>query len=514
MKLVTSAQMQKVDRETIDNVGIPGPELMENAGRGIAECIIEDLLSTSPGAKLTVLCGKGNNGGDGYVVARYLHEAGFPVDMLYQGPYEKLSDDARLNFDRVKKLKLSMKEITEPSVLPDSLDSEFIVDAIFGTGFSGSPRGITAEMIEYINIQPQTVIAVDMPSGLNADTGEAEGSVVEADYTYTLALPKFGLFVSPGRELAGVVSVVPIGIPDGVVEQFEFTEELITQEMVLDRMPVREPDGHKGTFGKVMVLSGSLGLTGAAALAAESALRTGSGLVKLASPKSVIPILAQSVIEATSYPLPEVAKKGALALRALGEARELAREHDAVIIGPGIGRHHETWELVRRFLSKLEKPSIVDADGLNALEGHTEVLKLAPDEVVITPHPGEFARLSGKSPTKDLQQRIADAREFADEHDVVVVLKGSPTVIADPEGTVYVNQTGNHGMATGGTGDVLSGMIGSLLGQGLDALDAAICAVYMHGLAGDLAADDITPRAMIAGDVIEYLGDVYEELGI
>ncbi len=514
MKLVTAAQMQKVDRKTIDEVGIPGPELMENAGRGIAEGIIEDLLGASLGAKVTVFCGKGNNGGDGYVVARYLHEAGIPVEVYYQGPYEKLSDDARLNFDRAAKLKIAMTEVTEPSVLPDTLDSEFIVDAIFGTGFSGSPRGITAEMIEYVNTQSQCVIAVDLPSGLNADTGQAEGSVVEADYTYTLALPKFGLFVSPGRELAGVISVVPIGVPDSVVDGFDFTEELITEDMVLDRMPVRAPDGHKGTFGKVLVLSGSLGLTGAAAMAAESALRTGSGLVKLASPRSVIPILAGCVVEATGHPLPEVANKGVLALRALGEARELAKEHDAVIVGPGIGRHHETWELVRRFLSKLEKPAIVDADGLNALEGHTEVLKLAPDEIVITPHPGEFARLSGKKVSNDVHERIAAAREFADEHDVVVVLKGSPTVIADTEGIVYVNQTGNHGMATGGTGDVLSGMIGSLLGQGLDAVDAAICAVYMHGLAGDLAADDLTPRAMIAGDLIAYLGEVFEELGV
>jgi NAD(P)H-hydrate epimerase len=514
MKLVTAARMQQIDRETIETVGIPGPTLMENAGRGIAECIVEDLLSLSPGAKVTVICGRGNNGGDGYVVARCLHEDGIPVEIFYQGPYEKFSDDARLNFDRARKLSIPMTEVTDHSVLPDTLDSEIIVDAIFGTGFSGSPRGITAEMIEYINTQPQEVIAVDLPSGLNADNGQAEGSVVEADYTYTLALPKFGLFVSPGRELAGVISVVPIGIPDSVIEGFNLAEELMTEEMVVDRMPVRAPDGHKGTFGKVLVLAGSLGLTGAVVLAAQSALRTGSGLVKLASPRSVIPILASCVVEATSHPLPEVAKKGVLALRALGEVRALTREHNAVIVGPGIGRHHETWELVRRFLTTLEKPVIVDADGLNALEGHTAILKQIPAEVVLTPHPGEFARLSGGSVSNDIHERIDSARQFAREHDVVLVLKGSPTVIADPEGIVYVNQTGNHGMATGGTGDVLSGMIGSLLGQGLDAVDAAICGVYMHGMAGDLAADDLTPRAMIAGDLIAYLGDVFEELGV
>lgn len=527
MKLVTSRLMQQIDREAIDNVGIPGPELMENAGSGIGQRTTSDLPHVTSG-KVVVICGKGNNGGDGFVIARYLDQAGSNVTVYFIGPLDKLSDDSRLNFDKAAGRGIDIHEIKDCGELPDDLGADIIVDAIFGIGFAGSPRGIAGELIEYINRQTATVIAVDMPSGLNTDNGQHEGAVVRADFTYTLALAKYGLFVSPGRELAGEVKVVPIGIPDEVVEGFDINVELITPEMVRSRLPKRKADGHKGDFGKVLLIAGSMGMTGAAALAAQSALRSGCGLVKVACPRAVLPVIASLTKEATTWPMPDVAKKGVLAKRGVGEARRLIDEHDAVVIGPGLGQYRETQEFVRRLVSKLNKPAIIDADGLNALAGHLDTLSLPAAQVAegasqtqrvsvtlcLTPHPGEFQRLTGGDAVPlDIHKRIEVANNFAKEHNVVLLLKGSPSIICDPGGVCYLNPTGNHGMASGGTGDVLSGIIGSFLAQGMSSVDATVCGAYVHGLAGDLAADLMTPRAMIAGDILDVLPEAFDVLG-
>jgi len=514
MKLVTAEQMRRIDRETIEGRGIPGDQLMENAGRGIVGGIATLVRDARPGDSFVIFCGKGNNGGDGFVAGRYLFRSGANVTIYYLGPPDKLSPDAKLNYDRAAGLELDMNELKSIDDLPDRLDCDFIVDAVFGTGFSGAPQGLAAELIEYINRQPRRIIAVDMPSGLNADSGEHAGVAVRAAYTFTLALPKYGLFVSPGRELAGVVVTLPIGIPDDVVAGFDLPVDLITPEMVAARLPMRKPDGHKGDFGKLFALAGSTGLTGAAAMAAKSALRCGCGLVKIGCPRSALPLIAPLVIEATSCPLPDVVKKGALALRGLGEARKLIREHEAVAIGPGVGLHHETQELVRRVIATLERPAVIDADGLTALAGHLDVLKESCVSVVLTPHPGEFKRLAdGATVPDDIHERIETARQFAADNKVILVLKGSPTVVADVSGDCYVNPSGNSGMATGGSGDVLTGAIGSFLAQGMSAVDAAVCGVYVHGLAGDLAADEMTERSVIAGDLIDFLPQAFETLG-
>lgn len=516
MRLVTAEQMRQVDRETIENYGIPGPELMENAGRGIAERIAAAVMSSVIGSSVAVICGKGNNGGDGFVVARHLAEMGARVTIYYLGPPEKMSDDCRLNFDRAKQMEIAMTEVSSIEDLPEVLTDEYIVDAIFGTGFSGSPRGLAGELIEYINEHDEhTVIAVDMPSGLNADTGEHEGAVVQADYTFPLALPKYGLYVSPGRELAGAVSVVPIGVPDEVLAKFDLPTQLTTLTKVNDWLPERPPEGHKGTFGKLFVLAGSLGMTGAAGLAAVAAYRCGCGLVKIGCPREVLPIIASIVIEATSHPLPDVGKRGALALRGLGEVRKLIDTHDAVAIGPGIGRHRETFELVRRLVAKLDKPAVVDADGINAFEGYTETIgqREGHAALVLTPHPGEFARLTGEKVPKSIHDKIALVKRWAKELRVVLVLKGSPSLIAAPNGSCYLNPTGNEGMACGGTGDVLTGAIGSFLAQGMGPLPASVCGAYVHGLAGDFAAGAKTSRGMIAGDLNQYLPDVFGLMG-
>ncbi|HOD66513.1 MAG TPA: NAD(P)H-hydrate dehydratase [candidate division Zixibacteria bacterium] len=515
MKLVTAEQMRAIDRETIEVHGIPGPVLMENAGRGIAERLAVAVIPKVRGAKVAVVCGKGNNGGDGFVVARHLAGMGAQVAVYYLGPPEQMSEDCRLNFERAKELGFPMTEVTAVEALPETLPDDFIVDAVFGTGFSGAPRGLAGELIEYINRhEDRTVIAVDMPSGLNADTGEGEGAVVQAHYTFPLALPKYGLYVSPGRELAGAVAVVPIGVPDEVLAKFDLRSDLITLGMVRQWLPDRPPDGHKGTFGRLLIVAGSLGMTGAAALAGTAAYRCGCGLVKIGCPRSVLPIIAALIAEATSHPLPDVAKRGALALRGLGEVRRLAEDHDAVAVGPGIGRHRETFELVRRFTAGLTKPAVIDADGINAFAGHAALLagREGGAALVLTPHPGEFARLTGETVPAGIHDRMALVRKWAKELRAVLVLKGSPTLVAAPNGSCFLNPTGNEGMACGGTGDVLTGAIGSFLAQGMGPLSAAVCGVYVHGMAGDFAADARTSRAMIAGDLNQYLSEVFGQL--
>jgi NAD(P)H-hydrate epimerase len=504
--------MRQIDSETIENRGIPGPTLMEAAGSGITERILSDILISPSDSRVAIFCGNGNNGGDGFVIGRLLHKAGAAVLIFFVGPPDKLTPDARLNYDRVAKSKLPVREVQAASDLPDHLEADLIIDAIFGTGFSGSPRSLFAEIIEYINVQEIETVAVDMPSGLNADTGRHEGAVVEAGYTYTLALPKYGLFTSPGRELAGLVEAVPIGIPADVVESFDLKHQLITAEQVSELLPERKPDGHKGDFGRLFVIAGSTGMTGAASLTAEAAIRTGCGLVTLGCPRFVQPILATKLTEVMTHPLPDVAKKGCLALRGLGEIRKVTQGPDALVIGPGLGQHHETAELVRRFVSKLECPSILDADGLNALAGHPGIIQDCSAPLVLTPHPGEFNRLVDIPIPEDILERMQLVGEVAAELGVVLVLKGSPTLIAEPSGNCYLNPTGNNGMATGGSGDLLSGMIGSFMAQGLSGVDAAVVGVFMHGLAGDYAAEEFGTRAMIAGDMISHFPAVFDFL--
>lgn len=504
--------MRLIDKEAIEVKGIPGPELMENAGRGIAERIRDLILQNLQGRKIVIFCGKGNNGGDGFVVGRYLHQSGANVTIFYPAPVEKLSNDAALNFGRAREMDININGIGSADQLPDSLEADYIIDAIFGTGFEGVPLGLLAEMIEYINAQSIPVIAVDCPSGLNVDTGHHEGVVVSADYTFTLALPKIGLYHSPGRELAGYTEVIPIGIPDEVVDSFGIKENLITIDMAADLLPKRKPDGHKGDFGKLFILAGSTGLTGAAAMAANASARSGVGLVTVGCPQSLNHILEMKLTEPMTYPLPDVAKKGALAKRGLGEIKMKIAENDAVIIGPGIGRHFETRDLIQRLVALLEKPAIIDADGLNTFEKDRAALEGEHPGLVLTPHPGEFRRLIDESLPDNLSEKFDLIRKYARKYNAVIVYKGSPTVVVDTDGQLYLNPTGNDGMATGGTGDVLSGIIGSFLAQGMKPIDAAICGIYVHGLSGDLAAAEYGKRSLIAGDLIEFLPDAFRIL--
>lgn len=509
MKLVNAEIMRAIDKETIEKRGIAGPRLMENAGKGIAEQIRDKILLGRTGASFAIFCGKGNNGGDGFVIARYLHQYGNKVAIFFPGPSEALSDDARLNYNRAIEENIEINELSSGSDLPSKLDCDYIIDAIFGTGFSGVPKGILSEIISYINKQGKAVVAVDCPSGLNVDTGQHEGTVVHADYTFTLALPKFGLYLSPGRELAGIVDIVPIGIPDDVIDSFRIKENLITPNLIKSLLPKRKPDGHKGDFGRLFILAGSTGLTGAATLCALAAARSGLGLVTVGCPASLNSILEMKLTEPMTLPLPDIAGKGVLALRGLGEIRQRIKESDALVIGPGVGRHHETKELIQRLVSLLDKVAIIDADGLNAFEKNRAALEGKHPQLVLTPHPGEFRRLIDEDIPSNLPARFDLVRKYAAKFNSVIVLKGSPSIVVDTDGELYLNPAGNDGMATGGTGDVLSGMIGSFLAQGLSPLHAALCGVYLHGLAGDLAASELGKRSLIAGDLVDFLPDAF-----
>jgi hydroxyethylthiazole kinase-like uncharacterized protein yjeF len=510
MKLVTARQMQAIDAETIQNRGIPGLTLMENAGLGIAEFVQRFLDGDVTAMNVAIFCGKGNNGGDGFVVGRYLSEWGAKVEFYLIGKVADLKGDAAVNCQRALELGLPVTELTSKSDFPDLLETELVIDAIFGTGFEGDVRGLAAPCIKFMNSLGVSIVSVDAPSGLNCDTGEVSGTCIEAKATATLALPKIGQFLYPGKAKVGAIEVVPIGIPDDVVDKAEAVGDLIDEQLVDRFLPRREPTAHKGSCGKLFILAGARGYTGAACLAGESAIRSGVGLCYLGVPAGLNPIFEIKLTEVITRPLPDIAKKQCLALRGIGEIRQYLKNADAAVIGPGLGTHHETKELVRRIVSDLNIPAIIDADGLNAFEGHSDKFVECNAPIVLTPHPGELSRLIDADVRTIAADRMSYAIEAASRFNCVVLLKGAPTFVADPSGNTYLNPTGNAGMAIGGCGDILSGIIGSLLAQGVTSLEAACVGAYVHGLAADIAVQEYGPTALIPSDIILCLADAYQ----
>jgi hydroxyethylthiazole kinase-like uncharacterized protein yjeF len=356
-----------------------------------------------------------------------------------------------------------------------------------------------------VNSHAAPVVAVDAPSGLDGATGAVSDPCIRADITVTFGLPKFGQAVYPGKESCGQLLVADIGFPDSVIEEEEIQLNLIMDDEAAALLPHRAPYSHKGDFGKLFVLAGSEGFTGAAAMTAEAGLRSGTGLVILGCPSGLNDILEEKLTEVMTKPLPQVKKRRCLALRGLGEVRDMVKWADAIAVGPGIGTYHETRDLIFRLLSKLDKPAVFDADALNNLAKNMDYLKGHSAPLVISPHPGEMSRLTGKSIEQIEKNRIDIALEFADEFNLVCILKGAPSVIAAPSGQAWINPTGNEGMATAGSGDVLTGLIGGFLAQGLMDIDAAVLGCYIHGAAGDLARDALGPRGMIAGDILHMV---------
>jgi NAD(P)H-hydrate epimerase len=502
LKISTAEQMREFDRRSVEEFGVPSIVLMENAGRHVADAV-QELLRSSAGTKAVVVAGKGNNGGDGFVAARHLRDEGIDVSVFLIGNPSEVKGDARINLDILLKTGFSVRIIESASALRnDLMQSGVIVDAIFGTGLRGDVVGLPAEVIEEINASQRPVVSVDLPSGLDANTGKIWGICIKADRTATFALPKVGLVTYPGASNVGELIVGEIGIPHELYD--EINVSLTGADWVSPRIPRRPPSSHKGTYGTAIVIAGSAGLTGAAAMAAESAMRVGVGLCTVCVPKSLQDLMAGKLTEAMTKGLPETPSRS-IAPNALQPALRLCEKATAVVLGCGLSTDTGTQEFAREFVRSARKPLVLDADALNCLALNPDVLCGEHGELILTPHPGEMARLLGTTSDAIQSNRMEAAREAASKFHCVVVLKGSRTLIADESGRVFINPTGNAGLSTGGTGDVLSGAIGGLLAQGLSPYEAAVCGAFIHGMAGDAAASEIGMAGMIAGDVIRAL---------
>ncbi|ABB32112.1 carbohydrate kinase, YjeF related protein [Geobacter metallireducens RCH3] len=512
MKVVTGETMQRMDRRSIEEFGIPGIDLMENAGQGCAAAIIER-FGPAAGRMVLVVAGKGNNGGDGYVIARLLQQEGWEVQTVVLALREEIAGDAKVNLDRLdpETVMFSPPPAGLAPFAPHLERASVIVDALFGTGLKSEVQGSFAEAINLLNAAGKPVVAVDIPSGIDAGTGRTLGVAVKADVTVTFALAKLGHVLYPGAELCGDLRVVDIGIPLQVAadaEGYDFVDHGTACRLVRPR----DRRAHKGSFGHCLVVAGSTGKTGAAAMAANSAVRAGSGLVTLAVPERLNAILEMKTTEAMTLPLPD-GGAGRLVQDSAPALLEAIGGKSAVALGPGISWHLDTARLIRHLVTKIETPLVIDADGLNALSEDPAILQRKRSNcIVLTPHPGEMARLTGTSTAIIEADRIAAAREFAEQNGVYMILKGARTVIAAPDGRVAINGSGNPGMASGGMGDVLTGILASLLGQGYEPFDACRLGVFIHGHAADLVAADKGEIGMSAVDVQERLPWAFKTL--
>ena len=513
MRVVTASEMREIDRRAIEEFGVPSLDLMERAGAGAAHVIAR--AGVENGANIVIVCGKGNNGGDGFVCGRYLQQWGAQVTCWVIGERDELTSDTLRNLVTSEEAGVIVKPFrtseSEESLHKDLEGASIAVDALLGTGAKGSLRDPIRRLARVLNESDARVFALDMPTGMNADTGAVDADCVRADMTITFGFPKRGLYSLPARDLCGDITVVDLGYPEDSIDVE--TGLLLWQEM-RDLVPPRDPHGHKGTFGSVLVLAGSRGMVGAACLAAESALRSGAGLVKLLVPESVVSICATKLTEVMVFGLPE-GREGSLASSALERSLEFVDEADAVLVGPGLSTNPGVQELVRSLVSQIEKPLVLDADGLNALAGadtFDATKRLAEHPAVLTPHPGELARLLSRDVRKLLKDPVKTAREAAARFGCELVFKGAPTVVASPTGAADLTSLGNDGMATAGSGDVLAGLVVGLLAQGYDAPTAARVAVMVHGRAGDICRGELSRRGMIAGDIMRCLPYAWREL--
>ncbi len=517
MYVLTNEQMQKVDEETIDRI-CPGIELMERAGRNVAEFILHHY---GPDARKAVLfVGPGNNGGDGLVIARVLCAAGWTCSVHLLKPADKFTPDARKNYQLFTDLMKTNDKAREfdanrpdwpRRVAEDTFDADILVDAIFGTGISGAPRGKALEMIELINTLPQPVLSVDIPSGVNGTTGEAPGAAVVADHTVTIGAPKFGTLFHPGKSLAGEVAVIAIGFPDEIIQKHAGDVFLLDRIEAASRLPERRPDIHKFDAGSLLLIAGSDQYRGAAILAGEAALRAGCGMVYIGLPAPIRAQVDAEIVEAITFSLPAT-PEGTVAGDAMTALAPYLERADAVAIGPGMGRNAETDRFIREFVERCQKPVVVDADAITAFAGQSGLLAGLHAPAVITPHTGELKRLVGEEVPALPPERVDKTAALAASLGVTLIHKGAPTLIASPGEGLWINTTGNSALACGGTGDVLTGLVGGLLAQGGSPADAACVACFLHGRAAELASREMGKRGVIASDLFLYLGGAMIEL--
>ena len=513
MRILNAAQMREADRFTIEDIGIPSLVLMENAGRQVVAAM-EAAFEPRLEGRVAVLCGRGNNGGDGFVVARTLAQRGIEAAVFVIAALADVRGDARTNLDILGRLGITVVEVNDAQSwelhFSEISQCTLIVDALFGTGLKSPLAGMMETVVADVNASGIPVVSIDLPSGLAADTPHLIGNCIDAAMTVTLAAPKLPLVLPPGEAYAGDVVIADIGIPHEVLEGLDGPRiELLTPEQIRELVEPRAADSHKGDFGRVTIVAGSIGKTGAAFLSAMGALKSGAGLVTVATPASCLPIVASMAPEYMTLPLAEA--NGTVNADAIDHVLE--SRQDVIACGPGLGRSRGVEQFVHGLLERSTVPLVLDADAITTLAADPGRLMGRDDrDVIITPHPGEMARLVG-STIEDVQaNRLSVATEFATTHHVYVVLKGHRTLIATPEGHVFINPTGNPGMATGGTGDLLTGMIAAWLAQLLDAEAACRLAVFLHGAAGDLAEREEGQTAMTASALLAYLSDALKQL--
>ncbi|MFH1476836.1 MAG: NAD(P)H-hydrate dehydratase [Verrucomicrobiota bacterium] len=523
MKIISTAAMRELDRKTIADYQVPGATLMDQAGFGVARFVdylfqTKDFVSRS----VRLVAGRGNNGGDIFAAARYLRQMDYDVDILLAGSLTDVRGDALTHLGKLKSKRIRVAELPTPQNWEEAIDftqrarstdAPVIVDGVLGTGIQGPARGPASGAIRFINAQAglSLVVAVDVPSGLDSDTGRAEGDAVKADYTLTMGLPKRGLVEPCAADHVGRLEVIRIGIPDDLVDKVESDLELITPSDLYPLFARRARTGHKGAFGHLLIVGGAAGFSGAIALAARAALRSGVGLVTVVVPRAIVPIVAGLAPEAMVHGVAET-EIGSLASGMWPIWRERLDPFAAILAGPGMTRHAETAVLVKMMLAEIKAPLALDADALNVFEGQAGELTKRTCPLVITPHPGEMARLLGCTSAEVQANRFEIAKEASARMRAVTILKGAGTLVAEAGQPLAINMTGNPGMATGGMGDVLAGLLGGLLAQGLKPFDAARAAVCLHGRAGDQAADEKSEQGIIAGDLIEELPYAFQNI--
>lgn len=514
MKVATAAAMRRIDQRTIETYQVPGIVLLENAGLELLHFLQAQWPDLSRHS-VVIVAGSGNNGGDGFVLARHLWHRAVDVKVAMLTPAGRLRGEARRAFQMARAFEVPIHACTSPSAwrrfVPQLHNASLIVDALLGTGLGRPASGVYAEAIEDINASSGAVIAVDIPSGLPADDGTLIGPHIQATHTVTFALPKPSLVVYPAAAAVGTLTTADVGIPQAAIEAECLELSLLDAAGVAKLLPARRAEAHKGSHGHVLVVAGSRGKSGAGALSSQAALRSGAGLVTFALPEGLNDAMESRLLEVMTLPVAENAE-GALAPEAVSTIFPFLDKVTALVLGPGIGVHPDTVSCVRALMENAAVPIVLDADGINCIAQDPELLRVCSAPVILTPHPGELSRLLNVSIADIQSHRLDIALEFARDYEVYVVLKGAGTVIYAPDGQRWINSTGNAAMATAGTGDVLAGLIGALLGQGVEPAQAAQCGVYLHGLAGDWVRDQQGASGLMASDLIDALPGRFELL--
>jgi hydroxyethylthiazole kinase-like uncharacterized protein yjeF len=503
MKAATARIIRDLDRLAVEEYGIPGAVLMENAGRGSARILLERFPEVYQ-AGVTIVAGTGNNGGDGFVIARHLANQGIEVDVFIAGSIDSVkAGESAGNLATIRKMGIPVVPITKDedmAALSESIRSRGVaVDALLGTGLEREVSGIFSRIIAIIN-DGYSILSIDVPSGISSDTGKVMGNAVQADVTVTFALPKVGNLVYPGAEFCGELIVLDIGIPATLIDRMTIADHVLVTASFAGLMAKRRPTAHKGDFGHLLILAGSMGKTGAAALCGMGALVAGAGLVTVGAPQSQVGVLASKLTEAMTEPLPD--DNGALDATAFGRIMKILEGKTAVALGPGLGTGAGAWETTRRLITEVDLPLVIDADGINVIAREPGILNQKKGEIILTPHPGEMGRLIGKSADYVQEDRIGVSRAFATRFGVWLVLKGARTLIASPSGDLFIATGGNPGMAAGGMGDVLTGLIGGFLAVSKDPALSTSAAVFIHAAAGDRAAQRVGEISLVAGDVL------------